>query len=90
MFYVLTADIEERTALIDHLKRAGIQAIFHYVPLHSSPFGARLGTASRNLPVTDRTSATLVRLPMYHELTDAEVGEVCGAIHRFYAQTRQA
>ncbi len=84
MFYVLTADIEERTALIAHLGRAGIQAVFHYVPLHSSVVGARLGTASTHLPVTDRVSAGLVRLPMFYDLTDSEVDEVCEAVTGFF------
>jgi dTDP-4-amino-4,6-dideoxygalactose transaminase len=84
MFYVLTADIEERTALIEHLKRAGIQAAFHYVPLHNSIVGQRLGTDCCSLPVTERVSAQLVRLPIYYDLTDAEVRDVSGQIFSFY------
>ena len=86
MFYVLTADIEERSALIEHLKAAGIQAVFHYVPLHSSVVGARLGTASAQLPVTDRVSAGLVRLPMFYDLSDSEVDEVCEAVAGFFRE----
>ena len=43
MFYILAADLEERTALIAHLRQAGILAVFHYVPLHSSPFAQSIG-----------------------------------------------
>jgi dTDP-4-amino-4,6-dideoxygalactose transaminase len=84
MFYVLTADIEERTALIAHLGAAGILAVFHYVPLHSSPFAQSLGTRQTNLPVTDELSARLLRLPMYFDLTDWEVEEVANLVLDFY------
>ena len=84
MFYVLTADIEERTALIAHLRAAGIFAVFHYVPLHSSPFAQSLGTPQTNLPMTDELSARLLRLPMYFDLTDWEVEEVASVVLDFY------
>lgn len=88
MFYILTADIEERTALIAHLRAAGILAVFHYVPLHSSPFAKSHGIPSVQLPVTDEMSARLVRLPMYFDLTDAEVEEVGGIVLDFYQTAR--
>jgi dTDP-4-amino-4,6-dideoxygalactose transaminase len=84
MFYVLTADVEERTALIEHLRAAGILAVFHYVPLHSSPFAQSLGIPRTHLPVTDDVSARLLRLPMYFDLTDQEVEEVAGHVLDFY------
>jgi len=84
MFYVLTADIEERTALIAHLRAAGILAVFHYVPLHSSPFARSLGVPQRHLPRTEELSARLVRLPMYFDLTDQEVEEVASVVLDFY------
>jgi dTDP-4-amino-4,6-dideoxygalactose transaminase len=89
MFYVLTADIEERTALIAHLGAAGILAVFHYVPLHSSPFAQSLGLPQKHLPRTDEVSARLLRLPMYFDLTDQEVDEVASLVLDFY-QTRHA
>ena len=84
MFYLLTANIEERTALIEHLGRAGILAVFHYVPLHSSPFAKSLGVPQPDLPVTDDTSSRLLRLPMYYDLNDREVIEVAEAVLGFY------
>lgn len=84
MYYLLTADIEERTALIAHLRQAGILAVFHYVPLHSSPFARDLGGSKVALPITDDESSRLVRLPMYFDLRDDEVKEVAEAILRFY------
>jgi dTDP-4-amino-4,6-dideoxygalactose transaminase len=84
MFYVLTADLDERTALIAHLRKAGILAVFHYVPLHSSPFARSLGAQQANLPVTDHISQRLLRLPMYYDLSDREVGEIAQCVTEFY------
>jgi dTDP-4-amino-4,6-dideoxygalactose transaminase len=84
MFYVLTADIDERTALIAHLRAVGILAVFHYVPLHSSPFAKSLGVAQTHLPKTEELSARLLRLPMYYDLTDPEVEEVASSVLDFY------
>lgn len=85
MFYVLTADMEERTALIGHLRNAGILAVFHYVPLHSSPFARSLSVPRTSLPVTDAAGSRLVRLPMYFDLSDREVAEVAQAVLDFYS-----
>jgi dTDP-4-amino-4,6-dideoxygalactose transaminase len=88
MFYVLAADIEERTALIQHLGAAGILAVFHYVPLHSSPFAQSLGLPQMHLPVTDDLSARLLRLPMYYDLKDRDVEEVANSVLDFYGVRR--
>jgi len=84
MFYILTGDTEERTALIAHLRASGILAVFHYVPLHSSPFAQSLGTPQTNLPMTDELSTRLLRLPMYFDLADWAVEEVASAVLDFY------
>jgi len=84
MFYLLAADLDERTALIAHLRRVGILAVFHYVPLHSSPFARSLGVPQVSLPVTEDTSNRLLRLPMFFDLTNREVAEVAGAVFDFY------
>lgn len=71
MFYLMLRDINDRDAFIAHMRAHDIMAPFHYVPLHSAPAGRKLGrTFGDTLPVTDRTSACLVRLPMFFELTD--------------------
>ncbi len=83
MFHILTKDIEERTALIAYLSRAGIAAVFHYVPLHSSPYFRRIAPVPE-LPVTDDISRRLLRLPMFFDLTDAEVDDVAGCVNEYY------
>jgi dTDP-4-amino-4,6-dideoxygalactose transaminase len=84
MFYLLASDLAERTALIEHLCQAGILAVFHYVPLHSSPFAKSLSVAQPDLPVTDDMSSRLLRLPMYYDLSDRDVAEVAETVLDFY------
>lgn len=68
MFYLLMKDAEARDGFIREMKHRGIATPFHYVPLHSSPAGLRYGRTPGAMPVTDRISETLVRLPMYFDL----------------------
>lgn len=84
MYYVLTNSIEERTELIEFLRSVGILAVFHYVPLHSSPAARAMGLSGPSLPVTDTISERLVRLPMYYDLANHQIDEICGRIHEFY------
>ncbi|MCZ8151135.1 MAG: dTDP-4-amino-4,6-dideoxygalactose transaminase [Rhodobacteraceae bacterium] len=70
MFYLLMRDIDDRDALISHLREAGIIAPFHYVPLHSAPGGRRFGRADGDLPITDAAYSRLVRLPLFFTLGD--------------------
>ena len=65
MYYMLLSSLERRTAFIAHLKASGVGAVFHYVPLHTSPAGQRLGRCSGNLSVTEDVAARLVRMPLW-------------------------
>jgi dTDP-4-amino-4,6-dideoxygalactose transaminase len=86
MFYVLAQSPAERAALIAHLKAQGIYAVFHYVPLHSSPAGRRFGRATGELAVTDDVASRLVRLPLYHELAESGVEQVVDAVRAYFAK----
>ncbi len=77
MFYLVCNSIEERTALIRRLKENDIQAVFHYLSLHSSPFYQNKHDG-RALPFCDRYADCLVRLPLFYELTLSEIGHICG------------
>lgn len=89
MFYVVTRDAHTRDGLLGHLQQRGIGAVFHYVPLHSSPMGRKLGCSDVSLPVTDSVSARLLRLPFYYTITEAEQAEVVREISEFlHGQTR--
>ncbi|WP_293766234.1 dTDP-4-amino-4,6-dideoxygalactose transaminase [uncultured Aquitalea sp.] len=84
IFYLRCRGNDERAALIGHLKRLDISAVFHYVPLHDSPAGLRFGRAHGDLPVTRAVSETLLRLPLYSEMTMDQVRQVCQGIKSFY------
>lgn len=80
MYYLLLPDLGARTQFIEALKLRGVAAVFHYVPLHSSPAGLRYGRADGALPVTDAVSARLVRLPLWPGV-EAHQAEVIEAVH---------
>ncbi|MBM3358595.1 MAG: dTDP-4-amino-4,6-dideoxygalactose transaminase [Betaproteobacteria bacterium] len=84
MFYILLKDAATRMALIAHLKSRGIHAVFHYVPLHSSPAGRRFGRAAGPMTVTEDVSERLLRLPLYFDLEERNVGEIVAAIGDFF------
>ncbi len=80
MFYLICPSGEARDALIAHLRSVGILSVFHYLPLHLSPMGQRLGGREGDCPATEDMADRLVRLPFYNTLGDAEIDEVCGAV----------
>ena len=69
LYFVLMPDAASRNALLEHLRSRGIAAVFHYIPLHSSPMGQQCGYNRHELPVTDFVSERLLRLPLYCELS---------------------
>ena len=85
MFYIKARDIEERTALIQHLKQNGILSVFHYIPLHTAPAGQKFGRFHGEDRYTTRESERLARLPMYYGLKLEQVDEICEAVKKFYA-----
>jgi dTDP-4-amino-4,6-dideoxygalactose transaminase len=85
MFYIVLNSLVERTRLIEHLKAQGILAIFHYVPLHTSPMGMAMGYRAGMLPITETISERLLRLPVYYEIQESEVDLVVDEIFRFFS-----
>lgn len=83
MFYVLLASTAQREALITHLEDRGVLAVFHYLPLHLSEMGRKLGGRDGDCPVTEDVSSRLLRLPFFNRLTDDEQGEVIAAVKSF-------
>jgi dTDP-4-amino-4,6-dideoxygalactose transaminase len=88
IFWLLAPDAEARGRLLAYLKAQDIEAVFHYVPLHSAPAGRRFGRAHRALPVTDDIAARLVRLPMHLGLTDADIARVIAAVTACFGRNR--
>lgn len=85
MFYILLDNLATRSKLISHLKAQGILTVFHYVPLHSAPAGKKFGRVGSSMQHTDELSERLLRLPLYYEMTEADIARVCLAIHEFFS-----
>lgn len=84
MFYIKTKDINERIDLIDYLKENGIQAVYHYIPLHSAPAGLKYGRFNGKDNYTTKESERLLRLPMYYGLKEEIIDQVCSCLKSFY------
>jgi dTDP-4-amino-4,6-dideoxygalactose transaminase len=85
MFYIQCGSLDERSKLIEHLKKENIYAVFHYLSLHKSPY-YQSKHDGRVLTQSDIYSDTLLRLPFYFELTEEEVAKIVNAIQLFYAK----
>jgi len=83
LFFLITASLDQRTRLIAHLKERGVLAVFHYLPLHLSEMGQRLGGKPGDCPVTEDLSDRLVRLPLYNDLGEADQAYVIESLHAF-------
>jgi dTDP-4-amino-4,6-dideoxygalactose transaminase len=83
MFYLLLPSREVRDRLVAHLRRNGILAVSHYLPLNTSKVGLALGGRSGDCPVTERVAEQLLRLPFYTDLTDDDQAAVIEALHEF-------
>lgn len=84
MFYIKVKDLDERSRLISHLKENGISAVFHYIPLHSSPAGQQFGRFHGEDKYTTKESERLLRLPMYYGLKQEAVVLIAEIIREFY------
>lgn len=83
MFYLVCDSIETRTELITHMKSRGVHAVFHYLSLHKSEFYA-VKHDGRDLKNSDRYTDCILRLPMFYELSDNDVTQVCDSVIEFF------
>lgn len=86
MFYLKLRDLEDRTRFISYLKEKGVQAVFHYIPLHSSPAGLRFGRFHGEDVYTTKESERLVRLPMYYNMDPEDQQTVIAAVRGFFEE----
>lgn len=88
MFYIVLQDLKTRSELIEFLKASGIQAVFHYLALHTSEFysGKHDGEPLNNAIHFENT---LLRLPLYYDLTLSEVDYICTQIEVFFTKKNQ-
>lgn len=70
--------------MIAFLREHGVNAVFHYVPLHDSPAGLRYARSSGQLPITTDVSQRLLRLPLFSDMRSRQVAHVCACIARFF------
>lgn len=89
LFYLLMPSLEERQALIAHLKARSILSVFHYQPLHLSEMGRRFGGHPGQCPVTEDVSDRLLRLPFYNSMTEEELATVVSALKDFDGWARR-
>jgi dTDP-4-amino-4,6-dideoxygalactose transaminase len=87
MFYIKVKDLEERTALLDYLKKNDIYAVFHYVPLHSSEAGLKFSLFSKEDIYTTKESDKLIRLPMYFGLDNKDIEKIIYKIKIYFKGT---
>ncbi len=85
MFYIKTRDLEERTRLISYLRDNGINAVFHYVPLHSAEAGLKFGRFNGEDKYTTKESERLLRLPLHYNLKEKELEYITESVMRFYS-----
>jgi dTDP-4-amino-4,6-dideoxygalactose transaminase len=83
MFYLLLPSLDDRQALIEHLKARGILSVFHYLPLHLSDMGRKFGGREGDCPVTEMVSDRLLRLPFYYDFSEADQTRVVEAMLEF-------
>lgn len=84
MFYIKVKDLEERTQLISFLKEKGVYAVFHYIPLHTSPAGKRMGMFHGVDKYTTKESERLLRLPMWYGLKQSDIEYIVETLESFW------
>lgn len=84
MFYIILDDNKIRNSLSDYLKDKGILAIFHYIPLHLSKMGANIGYKKGDLPVTEKISDCILRLPLFYNIGKNNQDIVVEALYDFF------
>lgn len=84
MYYIITENLNERNALLKALQEKGVQAAFHYIPLHTSPMGEKLGYKAGDLPYTESYAGRIIRLPIWADLEAEKVELVIRYVKEYY------
>jgi len=84
MYYVLFNDLEERTKFMEFCRSKEITPVFHYVPLHSSPAGKKYCKSPYDMSITNRVSDTLVRMPMFYDISDSNLNYISDVINEYF------
>lgn len=84
MFYIKAKNLEERTKLLSYLKANDINAVFHYIPLHSAPAGVKYCRFNGEDKFTTRESERLIRLPMFYGLKSTDIEYIIEKVKKFF------
>ena len=84
IFFIKATDLNQRKALIEHLRRKGIAAYFHYPALHESPASQNVVSSVNPCPIASRESERLLRLPIYPDLKEDDVHFICDCVIEFF------
>lgn len=84
MYYMILPTEKKRNELIKKFKDKKIEAPFHYIPLHISPMGEKFGYKKGDLPLTESYSSRLIRLPLFPDMTNAQVKEVLEVLKEYF------
>lgn len=85
MFYIKVKDLQQRTDLLDYLKKNGVGAVFHYIPLHNAPAGIKYGCFYGEDTYTTKESDRLIRLPMYDGLTSEQIHYITETVKNYWS-----
>lgn len=86
IFYIIFKSKKDRNFVLNYCKTNEVGAVFHYIPLHSSPKGTQLGNKASDLKYTDKLSNALLRLPLYADMTKEELGYVVDIVTQAISQ----
>jgi dTDP-4-amino-4,6-dideoxygalactose transaminase len=86
MFYMICHSEDQRNGLLDHLQNQGVKAVFHYIPLHSSPYAVE-HYGEFDLPVTDAVSSRIIRLPFFNSLSTFEQDYIVAEVLKFFSSS---
>ena len=84
IFYIILNDAKTRDNMLNYLKGNKIGAVFHYIPLHLSPMGRKMGYKTGDFPVSETLSECLIRLPLFADLSDENIDYILSKIHDFF------
>ena len=82
MFYILLNSAEEQRKVLEGMNKRGVNAVFHYQPLHSAPAGRKYGRMHGKLKITDAVSIRLIRLPLFSTITVEQVDHICTVLEQ--------
>ena len=89
IYYLLLESEDHRNRMIDHLRQAQVASVFHYLPLHKSPMGRRLGGDNADCPVTESVCGRLLRLPLFYGMDGAQQDQVIEAVYSYFGMSSE-